>query len=77
VNKGYRHLSVEMKKKTFQIRGISKSHSCIPFSFEKEKRTITSAWIASNYIDLLIIQPKIILREFRKIVNQDQNYNAF
>ena len=63
-------------EKTFQIRAISKSHNCIPFSFEKGQRTITSFWIASNYTDLLMVQPKITLREFKKIVDQDQNCNA-
>jgi len=63
-------------EKTFQIKGISKCHSCIPFSFEKGKRIITSAWVANNYTELLMIQPRITSREFKKIVDRDQNSNV-
>ncbi|KAJ8427705.1 hypothetical protein Cgig2_008295 [Carnegiea gigantea] len=45
-------------------------------SFEKGKRIITSAWVANNYTELLMIQPRITSREFKKIVDQDQNSNV-
>lgn len=63
-------------EKRFQIKGISKCHSCIPFGFEKGKRIVTSAWVANNYTELLMIQPRITSREFKKIVDQDQNSNV-
>jgi len=63
-------------EKSFQIKTIPKEHTCIPFSFEKGRRKITSAWLARRYLERIRLLPNIKLRELKMIIDQELNYKA-
>jgi len=61
-------------EKSFQIKKLPYPHTCIPFSFEKGKRKVSSD--SRKYMETFLLQPTLRMRELRHLVERDLNYKA-
>ena len=64
------------REQSFQIRKMPNPHSCIPFSFEKGKRRISTRWLSHKYTKTLRLQPSLRVRELRNLIEEKHNYKA-
>jgi len=66
--------SKAQRDKSFQIRKISKPHSCVPYSFKRGRKKMCSDWLAHKYVETFRIQPSLGLRELRNLIERGHNY---
>jgi len=63
-------------EKSFQIRKMPNPHTCIPFSFERGKRRISTRWLSHKYMKTLRLQPSLKVRELKNLIEKKHNYKA-
>jgi len=66
--------SKPQREESFQIKKMSKPHSCIPYNFEKGMRRMSTSWLARKYKETFRLQPNLRLRELRDLIDRDHLY---
>jgi len=62
-------------ERSFQIKTVQGTHSCLRFNFERGTRNFSTEWLAEAYIETFRIQPHMKPRVFKAIVDQERNCN--
>ena len=63
-------------ERSFQIKTVQGTHSCLRFNFQKGIRNFYTEWVAEAYIETFRIQPHMKPRVFKAIIDQERNCNV-